>query len=251
MRRVFCNTTSNMLRFMSALEALDNRGADEACLVVVDGEPGLGKTTSMHWWAIQTNSVFVRAKKEWTASWMMGDLVSELGRMKEYSFRQNFTIVIEEVNRRMLSSQRSGEPFAIVVDEADHISKSMALLETLRDISDTVEVPIVMVGMGKIRDNLARFKQISSRVAQYVRFEPATVADVRAIADACCEAPIADDLVAYLQASTKGRVREIKHALRSVELTGVRRSDPVTVADMVGKRLFNEPRGDAHIVRAA
>jgi DNA transposition AAA+ family ATPase len=251
MRRVFCNTTTNVLNFMGALNALDRRGADEACLVVVDGEPGLGKTTALHWWAIQTGSIFLRAKSEWTAPWMLGELVEELGRVKAHSFRQNFTIVVEELNRRLVNSHASGDAFAIVIDEADHISRSKALLETLRDLSDTVEVPIVMVGMGRIRDNLSRFPQVSSRVAQYVRFNPATVADVRAIADACCEAPIADDLVAYLQAATKGRVREIKEALKAIELAGVRRGEAVTVADMAGKRLFNDRRGDAHIVRAS
>lgn len=251
MRRVFCNSTSNMRRFMDALGALDRRGAEEACLVVVDGEPGLGKTTSLQWWAVQSNSVFLRAKLEWSPGWMMKQLVEELDRQPHHSFKDNFSVVVEELNRRMVRSQQTGEVFAIVVDEADHISRSMRLLETLRDLSDTIEVPVVLIGMGRIRENLRRFPQVASRVSRYVTFDKATVEDVRAIADTCCEAPIADDMVGYLRAATGGYVREIKEGLKAIEMSGLRQAGrPVTVADMAGKHLFNDRRGDAHIVRA-
>ena len=58
--------TGNVKRFQTALTALERRGAAEACLMVVDGLPGLGKTTALYRWATQTGAIYVRAKKEWT-----------------------------------------------------------------------------------------------------------------------------------------------------------------------------------------
>ena len=43
--------TSNTMKLLAALDALKNRGAEEACLAVIDGEPGLGKTTTIQWFA--------------------------------------------------------------------------------------------------------------------------------------------------------------------------------------------------------
>ena len=74
MKRQFVNT-SNTGRFLTGLKAVQNRGAEEACLMVVDGQPGLGKTTNIQWWATQTNSVFLRAKKQWTAAWFLHELI--------------------------------------------------------------------------------------------------------------------------------------------------------------------------------
>lgn len=50
MRNAFVET-ANVKRFHTALTALERRGAQEACLLVVDGQPGLGKTTALHRWA--------------------------------------------------------------------------------------------------------------------------------------------------------------------------------------------------------
>ena len=252
MRRQFCNRTSNFKRFMAAIGALDARGAEEACLIVVDGEPGLGKTTTMEWWAVQTSSVFLRAKKQWTPAWMMRDLIAELDRSPEHAFEANFKQAVSALIARMSHAQATGQSFAIIVDEADHVSRSFPLLETLRDLSDLIEVPIVLVGMGKIRHNLRRFPQVASRVAQYVDFKPASVEDVRAIADTCCEVPIGDDLLTYLQRHANGHVREIKEGLKAIELAGVKRAgQPVTLADMNGKELFNDRKTNAvHVVRA-
>ncbi|MFN6984220.1 MAG: ATP-binding protein, partial [Rhizobium oryzihabitans] len=70
--------TSNVKRFLSALSALEDRGAQEACLAVVDGEPGLGKTTTLKNWVAQSGWVYLRAKKEWKSGWMMNELLEAL-----------------------------------------------------------------------------------------------------------------------------------------------------------------------------
>ncbi len=46
MKSAFVQTT-NVRRYLQALSALEDRGASEACFIVIDGEPGLGKTTTL------------------------------------------------------------------------------------------------------------------------------------------------------------------------------------------------------------
>ena len=52
--------TSNVLRFDTAMSALKKRGAAEACLVVVDGEPGLGKTSSLSRFALNHKAIYLQ-----------------------------------------------------------------------------------------------------------------------------------------------------------------------------------------------
>lgn len=70
--------TSNVLRFRKSITAVEERGASETCLIVVDGLPGLGKTTTLQNWVAQNDSVYLRAKSSWTPNWMLAELLEVL-----------------------------------------------------------------------------------------------------------------------------------------------------------------------------
>lgn len=242
MKRKFVST-SNAEVFLAGLSALESRGAEEACLMVIDGLPGLGKTTVIQWWATQTGSIFLRAKKEWTPAWFLRELLTLVGETPRYSFEKMYQQTIEVLTLLATDAERSERTFAIVVDEVDHISRNARLLETIRDLSDMLEIPFILVGMGKVRDNLTRFDQISSRVARYVQFQPATLHDVKAMVEQICEVPIGEDLVALLRNEAGGKLREIKEGIKNIERFGKRNAgQTIGIAQMTGQVLLNDRR---------
>ena len=236
--------TENYLRFEAALKALDRRGADEARLVVVDGDPGLGKTTSLTRWCAQHDAVYVRAKKEWRPNWFMKDLLGAFRIPAPHSFSKGFEIATNTLMQRRTALSLARRTFLVVIDEADHISRSIDIMESIRDLADVSDTPFVFVGMGRIRDNLTRYPQIASRVSQYVRFDKATDADVRALLDGLCEVPVGDDLADFVAHATAGYSREIKEAIVNIERFGKRNhngeGNPVTIAQMAGQVLVND-----------
>lgn len=241
MRRDAIVKNANTGLFLDAIAALDERGAEEACLIVVDGEPGLGKTRTVEWFAAQHGCPLVRAKASWTAAWMMREILAALGVTPAYSFERMFAQAIDSLRRGIDAAQREGEPYALIVDEVDYIADSGRMLDTLRDLSDLLELPIVLVGMGKIKSKLTRHSQVASRVARFVEFAPATADDVAALATAVCEVPIAPDLAALITRESRGRAREVKEAFVAVERFGKRNTpgpEGVTVADMDGQVLM-------------
>ena len=243
--------TQNALSFIAGLSALQQRGANEACLMVVDGEPGLGKTTTIQWWAVQNGAVFLRAKKEWTPAWCLRELLETLRKQPEFSFERMFRQAVQALGARAMAADRDGLPFAVVIDEVDHISRNARLLETIRDLSDMLEIPFILVGMGRVRHNLTRFPQIASRVGQHVQFAEAPLQDAQALVTQLSEVPVKPDLVEYLHRVSKGRSREIKEGIASIERFGKRQAGTeIGLAEMSGQPLFNDrSTGAAILVR--
>ncbi|WP_421780756.1 AAA family ATPase [Kiloniella litopenaei] len=240
MKRQFV-TTENTLRFLEGFSALEKRGAEEACLMVVDGVPGLGKTSIIEWWAGQTGSVFLRAKKEWKPNWLLSELIEALGQVPRHGFEKRFKQATEILANKHEQFSMDRRPFAVVIDEIDHISNSEKMLETLRDLSDTLELPFIFVGMGKVRTRLTKFPQIASRVGQYVQFQDVSLDDVLAMAKNLCEVPIKRDLIEFLHRASRRKMREIKEGLSSIERFGaINPGKEIGLDEMAGKLLLND-----------
>lgn len=244
MRAQFVNTL-NAKAFMAGLKAVEQRGAAEACLMVVDGEPGRGKSTVTQWWATQTQSVFLRAKKEWTPAWFMRELLERLNVAPEHSFEKMYRQALQALSAKADAARLGNRAFAVLVDEADHITRSPRILETIRDLSDALEIPFILVGMGRIRHNLAKFPQVASRVAAYVEFRDGQLADTETMVGALCGVKVKPDLVRFLHEASRGRFREIKEAIGAIERHAKRLGgDPaaleVGLTDMGGVVLLND-----------
>ncbi|WP_226781864.1 AAA family ATPase [Oceaniglobus trochenteri] len=242
MRNAFVET-SNYRRFLAGLETIKGRGAGEACLMVLDGAPGLGKTTTLSRWVAQTGSVYIRALQGWDDQWMITDLLAEMSIRAPRLKRERYQKLVAAFGERQMQNQVSGRSFGIVVDECDLISGRREVIETLRGISDSLEVPIILVGMGNLRDNLRRFPQVESRVSSKIQFTPATREDTAALINGLSEVPVAPDLTEYVWRMSRGYNREILEAIGRIERFG-RRVDPgdggITMYDMAGQVLMND-----------
>lgn len=237
--------TQNYYAFANALKDLGNRGAEECQLVVADGEPGLGKTTILQKWASENACFYLRAKTEWSPAWFMGELLDEARVAQPHRHAARFKAALQALVERAMLAEQTGQQFAVVIDEADHISGRQKVIETMRDLADMAEVPFILIGMGKIRDNLTRFPQIASRVSSYVRFNTADLGDVQRFMNELCEVPVAEDLAKFVLKCTGGYNREIKEAVRTIELFGRRNApaDPskgLTLREMAGQHLIND-----------
>lgn len=244
MRDVFVET-GNVRRFMGALRSLDERGAIEACMVVVDGKPGLGKTTTLSRWVAQTGSIYLRAQKGWDYSWFIQDLLTELAVPYQQirGKRERFARVLQELQVRAEDAALQDRTFGLVIDECDLVSSRAEVMEAIRGISDIHFMPTILVGMGRLRDNLRRFPQIESRAPNKVEFLPAGLEDTTALIRGRCEVQVAPDLIQFVAKVSKGYNREILDAIANIERFG-RRMDPgpegVTLADMAGQVIMSD-----------
>lgn len=250
MRPVFVETR-NYAAFFDAIEGLQSRGAEECRLIVVDGAPGLGKTTILHRWAAMESCFYLRAKEDWTSYWLMKELL-ECGRAAvPHGHEARFSACLQMLAERQRVAEMTGQSFAIVLDEADYISSRAKLMNLVRDLADIAAVPIVLVGMGKIRDQLVRYPQTARRISRYVRFEPADLADVQKFLDAKCEVKVAPDLAQFVHSASGGYNSEVLEAIRNIERFGRNKQtgpEGLTLRDMAGQLLMNDRRSGSPVM---
>ena len=199
--------TENYMRFAAGIDAEERRGAKEAGMMLVYGQPGYGKSTIVYNWAAEANALFLRANQDWTPLQMQ----LELAKLLRVDANRNglFARLLE----RIVEEQRP-----IVIDEAEFtLRDKAAVLEKVRDFSDRAEVSVVLIGMSTIQERISRHKQISSRIAQVVEFTPATLGDVSLACAKLCEYAMSRELMAEVHRLSQGRMRTVLNIIAEIE----------------------------------
>jgi DNA transposition AAA+ family ATPase len=108
---------------------------------------------------------------------------------------------------------------AIFVDEADYVVGNARIMETLRDIYDATEQPLILVGMEEIARRISQRKQLFNRISQWIEFKPADLEDVSLIASEMLEVDVEidDALLDLIRKRSNGVVRTIVSALDKIE----------------------------------
>ncbi|MEM6372343.1 MAG: AAA family ATPase [Pseudomonadota bacterium] len=242
MRNTFVET-SNVRRFFDTLRSVETRGAVESCLMIVDGAPGLGKTAMMSRFVAQTGSVYLRAHQGWNHTWFVEAMLKELAVPVPHKRVDRWARLSEELMSRNFEARTRNQTFSIVIDECDLVSSRAEIMETIRDISDVQLVPTILVGMGKLRENIRRFLQIQSRAPHRCEFQPATLEDATKLITELSEVTVAPDLIRFAWEVSRGFNRELMDAIANIERIG-RRIDTgatgLTLADMAGETLVRD-----------
>jgi hypothetical protein len=97
-------------------------------------------------------------------------------------------------------------PRTIIIDEVDRLG--INALETLRDIADITEAPVICIGMGGADKRLQRHRHLFDRFSEIIKFADFTREDVASLTEQLCEVPISPDGAAFIH-SRANRFRKI------------------------------------------
>lgn len=151
--------TQNVKNLITLMEKIQKKSK----MALVYGEPGLGKTQSILWWAAKNDAAYIRASNAMSVKWFLEELVEELG---ETPLRLKSDLFKQALNQLIIY------PRVIIIDEIDYLLNEAKVIETIRDIYDRTNSPIVLAGMSASRKKLARFRHIYDRISEFLKFEP-------------------------------------------------------------------------------
>lgn len=225
MRKVFART-QNVKNFIAMMNNLKNRAEGVPGMALVYGEPGLGKTKTILWWAAQNDAVFIRSANLMSGRWLLEELVEELGEIPNYRSSDLFKQATRILNEN---------PRVIIVDEIDYLTGDAKSIETLRDVHDKTNVPVVLVGMGMANKKLMRYRHLYDRISEILKFSPFSVEDVKNIIEQLCEVQMTECAVTFIY-NQSNRFRQIVRLINKAE--NIAKANGLSVIDEITLKEF-------------
>lgn len=220
----------NVTRCADVLRAVHNRGPGVPGICVLHSPSGYGKTTTIARLAIMYGAIYLRALATWSPSSMLASIMRELDANPLGRSADMVHYIVAELAKRRVP---------LFIDEADHVVGKKMLVETLRDLHDLSDQPLVLIGMHEFRRKLMHREQIARRVSHWVRFDPATLADAKLLAETICEVGIAPDLLYELHRASEGSIGRLKVGIQHIESHAKRKGLKTVGLGEWGKREFN------------
>ena len=207
MKKIFIKTRT-VRNFIGLVEALKNKLKNIPKMGLIYGEPGLGKSQTALWLACKYDGIYIRASNLMTSRWLVEEIVREMDELPRYLTSDNFNVVISKLIQK---------PKIIFVDEIDYLMNNYKSVETLRDIHDKTDCPIIFVGMGLALRKLERYKHLYDRFSEIVKFETFGVNDIAQIINQLAEIQFTPDSIEYIH-KKYNRFRQIVQLINQMEI---------------------------------
>jgi DNA transposition AAA+ family ATPase len=197
------NTTAplaNVAACMRALEIAMKRHQHLPGIVAFYGHSGWGKTVSAAYAANHYRAYYVEVKSSWHKKALLQAILVEMG----VAPRGTVPELTDQVAEHLVLS---GRP--LIIDEFDALV-NRNLVEIVRDIYETSNAPILIIGEERLEVNLRRWERFHNRVLDWVPAQPASLADAKHLRTLYCQrAKVTDDLLARIHEVTRANVRRI------------------------------------------
>ncbi len=161
MKNIFVNTKS-VMKLHDGISNINHKLKGVERMLLVTGEPGLGKTEAAIHYAAQNGAIMIRTLQLMTGPWLLREIVKELGAAPERRISDIFDQIVD---------LQKTKPRTIILDEVDRFAEKTEILETIRDIHDVCRCPIVFIGEEMADKKLMRYRRLYRRFVDVIRFE--------------------------------------------------------------------------------
>lgn len=226
--------TSNHRLFIASVAAVENRGSPEACILLLTGEPGTGKSSTVDNWGAARDAIYLEGIPGMSLSFLRDYLADQTGVRGRSKFDQYKGVVDHFRTSR----------YPIILDEAQHgLPNKAECIEYLRRIAEQANTMLVLVchTSEKHRFSEHRLAHVATRVSAAPELKTATVEDCAAYLTALCEVGTDSGVAQQVFEQSRGRYRLMSNACRTLEVIGSKMDKTMlTSSDIKGIRLCED-----------
>ncbi|MBB99160.1 MAG: transposase [Rhodobacteraceae bacterium] len=199
----------NVAALMTMIETLRDRGFGLPGIGVFSGDSGYGKSVAAQYAMNRTGAIYIEVRHYWTSKTFCEALLSELGQHRPRG-------TIASLMRDILYRLGDAPDRPLIIDEADKLVDGKKI-EFVRDIHETTQVPVVLIGEELLPKKLEMHERVHNRVLDFQLAQPCDLEDTGVLASFLCpDIEIDADLLEDIRSRTSGKARRIATTLHEV-----------------------------------
>lgn len=227
--------TSNHKIFMAALTAVENRGSPEACILLLTGAPGTGKSRTVDHWGAGADALYLEGIPGMSITFLRDYLADQTACFGARKFAQHKALVEH--------FSRTRQP--IILDEAQHgLANKAECIEYLRRIAEQAGVILVLICHTSERHRFAaqdKLAHITDRITARPELKLASLDDAAEYLTALCEVGTDRGIAAQVHEQSRGRYRLMANAVRTLEAVAAKKGVlALTAADTAKLKLCED-----------
>lgn len=172
------------------------------------GPSGWGKTTSVTWNANEFDAHVVQIKDCWTPSYLGEAIIREIGAQPVRGVAR----MVDTIGAHLARTDRP-----LIIDDAQYALRKR-MIEMIRDIYESSQAPVILVGEEKMPQDLTKWENIHNRILTWERALPCNEADAQRLAEIYAQGvSVEPDLLAAIVEASGGSIRRVAVNLNRVQ----------------------------------
>ncbi|MGK8232570.1 AAA family ATPase [Roseovarius sp. MS2] len=220
----------NVAALIGLVERVQTRAFGLPGMATFYGPSGWGKTTAVTVAANEYQAHVVQVKDCWTPTYLAQAILREIGLPPQ----RGVAAMVDAIGAQLARSDRP-----LIIDDAQYLLRKR-MVELARDIYESSQAPVILVGEEKLPQDLTRWENIHNR---QLAWEPALACN---LTDAEKLAPIyaagvdvAPDLLGAIVAASGGSIRRVSTNLARAKELAMGRGRRLADLELWGNRVFD------------
>lgn len=134
------------------------------------------------------------ATNKMTTKWLLEEIAKELDEIPRF--------YTADIFRQCVNALKSN-PQMIIVDEIDYLLADFRTIETLRDLYDETDVPIILIGMQLAKHKLKKHNHLFDRISEIYNFTEFEYSDIKQITEEISEVDITKEAIRIIHNKAK------------------------------------------------
>ncbi len=220
----------NVAALIGMVDQVQSRAFGLPGMATFYGPSGWGKTTAVTLAANEFQAHCVQVKDCWTPTYLAEAILREMGLPKV----RGVAGMVDAIGAQLARSDRP-----LIIDDAQYLLRKR-MIELVRDIYESSQAPVILVGEEKLPNDLTRWENIHNRMLTWEPALPCNLADAALLAPIYCKGVELDDaLLQDIVDQSNGSIRRVATNLARVQELTRRQGKSHATKESWGDRAFH------------